>query len=754
MEQLVAADPRHVGPYALMGRLGAGGMGAVYLGRSAGGRAVAVKVVRPELAEDGSFRSRFRQEVAAARRVSGAFTAPLVDADTEAATPWMATAFVAGVPLQQAVARHGPLPEETVRTLAAGLAEALAEVHRAGLIHRDLKPGNVLLALDGPHVIDFGISRAADGTGLTTTGAVIGSAPYMSPEQALGEPLTPASDVFSLGSTVAYAALGSRLFGEGAGAAVLFRVVNTEPDLSGLPDGIRHLVAGCLAKNPQHRPSPRQLVELVERIGRPDPAAGWLPPAVVEDVLVVRGVLTALPEPVPDPPAGPAEVPQGNPPPLPPYPADRPTRDAAPGRRPSRRAVLLGVGGGVLAAAGAATTIALLDDRGGSGTTGAATAGASSGTPTALVRPSGADVPEAKPGWQVTLANPCPQVLSADGVVVCVAIQKIWGMDDAGRNRWTVDGTAVGGVFAIDPNTPRPVAGLDGGRLYVSGGTSSAPELLSFSLADGRLDWRVAQNQKNALGAVSFAGIRDGKAYLLGVGDGKDRGLVPGGTHIWAVDLAARRSLWFHGEDTTLVHTALLPGGRVVVSNLDQLKALDAKGEVAWERRLAALGLGTVGKYALAPDKDGTLTALDPDTGSPAWTASGVVGAAHRGDGFPTSEDGSVLYVLRSDTDGGYSVGTLDPSNGRAGWRAPLPLDSQESAAIGSRILCADGNLYRMGADAVLWALDPATGKARWKYSGLKGKDTTKLAWTAGAGRLCVSDTSTQTITSLPAKGS
>ncbi|MFB7381708.1 serine/threonine-protein kinase, partial [Kitasatospora purpeofusca] len=293
MEQLGPTDPRQAGPYVLAGRLGAGGMGAVYLGRAAGGRTVAVKVVRPELAGDGSFRARFRQEVAAARRVSGAFTAPVVDADTEAAMPWMATAFVAGVPLQRAVSVHGPLPEGTLRTLVAGLAEALGEIHRAELIHRDLKPGNVLLALDGPHVIDFGISRAADGTGLTTTGSVIGSAPFMSPEQALGEPLTPASDVFSLGSTVAHAALGRPLFGEGVAAAVLFRVVNTEPDLGGLPDGLRHLVAGCLAKNPAHRPTPHQLVELVERTGRPQTSGGWLPPGVAADVLAVRRLLTA-----------------------------------------------------------------------------------------------------------------------------------------------------------------------------------------------------------------------------------------------------------------------------------------------------------------------------------------------------------------------------------------------------------------------------------------------------------------------------
>ncbi|MFI6444384.1 protein kinase [Kitasatospora sp. NPDC050543] len=743
LEQLGAADPRQVGPYTLVGRLGAGGMGAVYLGRSVGGRAVAVKVVRPDLAEDGSFRARFRQEVAAARQVSGAFTAPVVDADTEAPTPWMATAFVVGVSLQQAVARHGPLPEETVRALTAGLAEALTEVHRAGLIHRDLKPANVLLALDGPHVIDFGISRAADGAGLTTTGAVIGSAAYMSPEQALGEPLTPASDVFSLGSTVAYAALGSRLFGDGAGAAVLFRVVNTEPDLSGLPDSVRHLVAGCLAKNPAYRPEPHQLVDFVERIGRPAPAGGWLPPAVASDVVVLRGVLTALPEPPPGPPEDPPkDSPEGPPPP---FPGGRPPEDVAPGRRPSRRAVLLGMGGGVLAA-GAATASALL--------TGSDDTGATSGTSAPLIRPSGTDVPEARPLWQVTQQKPCPQVLSADGVVVCVSIQQIWGVDDSGRTKWTVDGAAAGSVFAIDPNTPRPVAQLDGGRLYVSGGTALAPELLSFDLADGKLDWKVAQNQKNSLGEISFTGIRAGKAYLLGMGDGSDRGLLAGGSHVWAVDLTARRTLWFHGEDALVAQAALLPGSdRVVISNLDQLKALDAKGEVAWTRKLAAFGVAAAGQYFLAPDTAGALIALDPKDGSPAWTVNGVLGASLRGDGFPTSEDGSVLYCLWKDADGGFSLGTLDPANGRTGPRTPLVLDGPAGGAAGARLLCADGNVYRMGADAVLWALDPANGKARWKYSGLKGKDPSKLAWTAGAGRLCVSDTTTQTITSLPAKG-
>ncbi|NUS53686.1 MAG: serine/threonine protein kinase [Streptomycetaceae bacterium] len=225
MEQLKAGDPERVGPYTLLGRLGAGGMGAVYLGRSGAGRTVAVKVVIAELARDEGFRARFRAEVAAARSVRGAFTAPVVDADPDADPPWMATAFVPGVPLSAAVATYGPLPERAVSALAAGIAEALLSVHAAGLVHRDLKPGNVLLAADGPHVIDFGIARAVDAAAaFTATGTVVGSPAFMSPEQALGGQVTPASDVFSLGGTLVYAATGRAPFGTGPTPEQLQRV--------------------------------------------------------------------------------------------------------------------------------------------------------------------------------------------------------------------------------------------------------------------------------------------------------------------------------------------------------------------------------------------------------------------------------------------------------------------------------------------------------------------------------------------------
>ncbi|QDL71515.1 serine/threonine protein kinase [Streptomyces malaysiensis subsp. malaysiensis] len=288
MEPLGPDDPQIMGAYRLLGRLGSGGMGRVFVGRSAGGRTVAVKVVHAHFALDEEFRARFRREVDAARRVGGAFTAPVLDADPEARIPWVATGYVAGPPLNQAVSDEGPLPEPSVRALGAGLAEALAAVHALGLVHRDVKPSNVLLALDGPRLIDFGIARATEGTvSLTSTGASIGSPGYMAPEQILGEGVEGAADVFSLGAVLAYAATGEPPFPGDTSAALLYKVVHDEPRFGPeLTGELRDLVAACLAKNPADRPTPEQIVR---RLAPEDGASGlarpgWLPGAVVERV--------------------------------------------------------------------------------------------------------------------------------------------------------------------------------------------------------------------------------------------------------------------------------------------------------------------------------------------------------------------------------------------------------------------------------------------------------------------------------------
>jgi len=246
-------------------------MGKVYLGKSAAGRLVAVKVIKPELAADHEFRVRFRREVAAARKVSGLYTAMVIDADVDSPVPWLATVYIAGRSLADRLESEGPLRADSLRALGAGLAEGLAAIHAAGLVHRDLKPSNVLLAEDGPRVIDFGISRAMEATVFTRTDIVLGTPDYMSPEQAQGHAIGPASDVFSLGVVLAYAATGHGPFGEGQIAALIYRVVHTQPDLDGVPDEIRSVVARCLDKDPGRRPSP---ADIVAELGTRDRDAG------------------------------------------------------------------------------------------------------------------------------------------------------------------------------------------------------------------------------------------------------------------------------------------------------------------------------------------------------------------------------------------------------------------------------------------------------------------------------------------------
>ena len=260
MHELQPGDPQLIGPYRLRGRLGAGGMGQVFLGLSAGGRPVAVKVVRAHLATDPEFRERFRREIAVARKVSGVYTSPVIDADVDGPMPWLATAYVEGPSLADAVLEHGPLPAESVLALASGLAEGLKAIHAAGVVHRDLKPANVLLASDGPRVIDFGISRAAEASALTRTGLVVGSPGFMSPEQAEGREVGAPSDIFSLGAVLAFAATGQGPFGTGSTPALVYRVVYSPPNLDHLPAEVRPLIERCLAKDPAARPTAARLL--------------------------------------------------------------------------------------------------------------------------------------------------------------------------------------------------------------------------------------------------------------------------------------------------------------------------------------------------------------------------------------------------------------------------------------------------------------------------------------------------------------
>ncbi|MBM9623875.1 serine/threonine-protein kinase [Streptomyces zhihengii] len=362
MQRLQPGDPSHLGHYRLVGRLGEGGMGRVFLGRSAGGRTVAIKAIHAELAQVPDLRARFAREVEAARRVGGQWTAAVLDADVEAALPWVATQYVLGRSLYEVVAEDfGPLPERSLRVLANRLALALAAVHGAGLVHRDLKPSNVLVTVDGPCLIDFGIARAfedagtaAPGAPRTRTGMLVGSPGFMSPEQVRGREIGPASDVFCLGSVLAYAATGRQPFGvtgsEGHHAQ-LFRVVEDEPDLDGVPAALLGLVRACLEKDPGLRPGTDEVAERTAV-----PVGPWLPGEVLEQLGRRAGQVLDHDHPTPEPaPAHPptqtaAPAPGAFPtlPEQPPAPPANPDRTGRWRSRPMALAVAL-----VLVAAGA-----------------------------------------------------------------------------------------------------------------------------------------------------------------------------------------------------------------------------------------------------------------------------------------------------------------------------------------------------------------------------------------------------------------
>ncbi|MFB6904288.1 protein kinase [Streptomyces bacillaris] len=296
--------PERIGGYTVERELGSGGMGTVYLARSRGGRAVAVKVARPELASDPHFRERFRAEVAAARSVGGFHTAPVVDADPTAPAPWLATAYVPGPTLSALLEAEGPMDEARLRRLGAALAEALAAIHGCGLVHRDLKPGNIVMASDGPRVLDFGIARALESTRLTATGTAFGTPGFLAPEQAQGLEVGGAADVFALGA-VLVAAAGGSAFGAGTPMGLMYRSVHEPADLGAVPEGLRPIVRACLAKEPERRPTPAQLLDLFAPEATPYTPTEAYPATAPEAVPYTP----SAPEAAPYAPSAPGAVP-------------------------------------------------------------------------------------------------------------------------------------------------------------------------------------------------------------------------------------------------------------------------------------------------------------------------------------------------------------------------------------------------------------------------------------------------------------
>ncbi|MEV8537219.1 protein kinase [Streptomyces sp. NPDC051211] len=364
MMRLRREDPRVVGSFRLHRRLGAGGMGVVYLGSDRRGQRVALKVIRPDLAEDQEFRSRFAREVSAARRIRGGCTARLVAADLEAERPWFATQYVPGPSLHDRVAEEGPLTAAQIAAVGAALSEGLVAVHEAGVVHRDLKPSNILLSPKGPRIIDFGIAWATGASTLTHVGTAVGSPGFLAPEQVRGAAVTPATDVFALGATLAYAATADSPFGHGSSEVMLYRVVHEEPDLHGVPDALAPLVRACLAKDPEDRPSTLQLSMRLKEIAareaqgsgdgrppaqrpRPDRPAQTVQAVQATEYTAQRTERRTAGTPAPRPQGGPQSGPQSRPSsPRNPGPSSRPTagrtggrpapRTTGAGRRPSR----------------------------------------------------------------------------------------------------------------------------------------------------------------------------------------------------------------------------------------------------------------------------------------------------------------------------------------------------------------------------------------------------------------------------------
>ncbi|WP_405727579.1 serine/threonine-protein kinase [Streptomyces sp. NBC_01537] len=562
-EALEAGDPRQVGRYRIVARLGAGGMGRVYLGRSPGGRFVAVKVVRPELAEDGGFRRRFAREVAAARRVNGAFTAGVVDADPDGSPAWLATVYVPGVPLGDAVAAHGPWPQAAVFALGAGLAEALEVIHAAGVVHRDLKPSNILLAADGPRVIDFGISVAGEASALTSTGTVVGTPGFMSPEQLTGKPVGPASDVFALGAVLAFTATGAGPFGTGSAHALSFRVVYEEPDVHQLPPVLRTLVACCLAKEPGRRPTVTTLLhQLADTFGglpavpRTATEPGWLPEPVAATVHS-RTVAAPLPE---APPLARPET--SEPPPTEPVPvepdADPPERPAPARPREQRDFIVLPPGARLPSlppVKAAARPAGITRRRTLLGLGGATAAGL--GFVGWKIRGSGSSAP-GEQRWLFRAGDSVSSSPAVAGGVVFVGSNdhNLYAVDAAtGEQRWKFrthgrvgsSPAVVGGVVFV---------GSEDGNLY------------AVDAASGERRWKFSSSPILASPAVA------GGVVFVGSVD----------SNLYAVDAASGERRWKFRTGNVVDSSPAVVGGVVFVGSVDSnLYAVDAaSGEKRW----------------------------------------------------------------------------------------------------------------------------------------------------------------------------
>ncbi|MEU9110509.1 PQQ-binding-like beta-propeller repeat protein [Streptomyces sp. NPDC048483] len=665
VQPLQADDPHSLGNYRLLARLGAGGMGRVYLARASGGRTVAVKVVRPELAEDAGFRRRFQHEVSIARAVSGPYTAAVVDADTEAALPWLATAYVLGPALDDMIDRHGPLPEASVRALGAGLAAALTGIHAAGLVHRDLKPSNVLLAADGPRVIDFGIARAVDGERLTSTGVVVGSPGFIPPEQATGQAAGPQGDVFSLGVVLAYAVSGRQPFGTGSAAGMLYQVAHGEPDLSAVPEALRPLVQECLAKDPQARPTPDRLVAELAPDGVPAALGDWLPGSVASAIAQHAARILDLDTPLRDGQVAAVRTPtaldQGA--------ADGPTLPAAverEGRTTSRRGFLaLGAGAAVVAAGGGA--VWALRGLGGEPAHHKRDQDPKRhrDAPDDPIDPEDFTTPPAgtspKPLWdaqakRLSLNYEIPPL--AIGDLMVVSGDPLIAHDVAtGRQKWSVAGVTTPGAPLIH------AAGL----LFFASSKYDG-DFVGLDPATGKEAWRSRLGGKYEDPRPIAADDR--RVFVIADVVEEDPKKTP--TVIAAVDIKTREVLW-----------------------------KKPRGEGAGDWDVAAT---TDGRHVVYTDDLYNLTVRDAGTGKQLWTKPVGSDSAKR----PTVFGDKVII-------GGASMRAFDLKTGAPRWSLPTGHRNPFQAPL----TLAGRTLYAAVVQDGVWAVDAATGKKLWKSDDL-----------------------------------
>lgn len=684
-----AEDPGQAGQYRLEGRLGSGGMGVVHLARSASGLPLAVKVVHAEYAVDPEFRARFRQEVAAARLVSGAFTAPVVDADPDGERPWMATLYIPGPTLSERVKRNGPLSADEVRRLAAGLAEALRDIHRAGVVHRDLKPSNVLLAEDGPKVIDFGISRPYDSELRTETGKLIGTPPFMAPEQfQRPREVGPAADVFALASLLVHAATGRGPFESESPYIVAYQVVHNEPDLTGVPEDLVPLIRACLAKEPAERPTPDAIMARLPHASHG--VAGGADTFPHTSLLSPHSLSPSSFSPAPrDSDPTHVRATPSSPVPEPPKPSGRARRRRAPWIVAAAVALsALGAGGYWLLRGN--------DDPQGPLRTRPTAAGADWKPWETSVPGDGAGDGRVRAGFcaygEAALYCSAPGVQAAR--VDTAGGKVVWRRPAEDGKPGQGAAPADAGRAGIAP--PAPV--VSGGLVHVT--TPDGSRLTALDPATGEPRW--TRNVAVYGGRVYHAG----DTVLLVSADGT----------VTAVDGATDQQLWSHrlpghakpvfssyGGGTAYAVSPAGGGG-----HRTQVLALDARrGTTLWQRTadgdLTAVGVGPRDALFLtAADSDNRVSAVvryDPADRSerrvPLGTPLNATSAVAYGDS---------VYLLS--TDGGLTaVGTAKGAKGPGQlWR----LDT--AVANGSALVATDRRLYFSAADGRLLAVDAGRG--------------------------------------------